>query len=123
MYDLESEEYFVSRNVRFVENVFPFIDVCEISEKQIHGWGWPLDSSDENDEGNETQNVVSSGDLRGPTVPLANDIAKNGGLEEAQVKSGVDQAMNVDRQQSIHVILLHTLLIVTSFLCNTVGFW
>jgi hypothetical protein len=54
VYDVETEEYFVSRNVKFMENVFPFTaNSGEMREIQIDEWGWPHDSSDDNDEGKE----------------------------------------------------------------------
>lgn len=83
MYDIESEEYFVSRNVKFMENVFPFADISEMSENQIDAWGWSPDSSDANDDGNEPQTVVRGDDLSASNMPLGTDIGEIGGLEEA----------------------------------------
>ena len=106
MYDIETEEYFVSRNVKFVEDIFPFSSNDKVSETHVDEWGWPLDPIDECEERNETRNVVTTNDLG--AVVVGNDVQDIENHEEVHVMEqqtetieDVDQGERLDSQQSI----------------------
>jgi hypothetical protein len=107
MYDIKAEEYFVSRNVNFAEDVFPFSNNNKTSETHIDEWGWPLDPINECEERNETRNIVTTNDLG--VVGVVNDDEDNENQEEvnamgqqAETIEDVDQGERLDCQQNVH---------------------
>jgi len=82
VYDIETEEYFVSQNVKFTEDIFPFSSKEKISETHINESGWPVDPIDECEEGNESTNFATTNDLGAAGATLRNDVERIQSNEE-----------------------------------------